>query len=388
MKAFAEESEELLALRKAVAAVTARFGPEYFLRTAREGKKPDELWQALGKQGFLGVSIPEEYGGGGGGIMELSVVIEETAAAGCPLVLLMVSPAICATILADSGSISQKAEWLPRLADGSARMAFAITEPDAGSNSHAISTIATRTQDGWSLRGVKYYISGVDEAAAIMVVAKTRDEGGSPMGVSLFVVPTDAPGLMKTPIPMEIIAPEKQFTLHFDDVLLPNNAIVGDVGAGLKSVFKGLNPERISGAAIETGIARYALKKAVGYGLDRSVWGVPIGAHQGLAHPLAKAKIDLELARLMMRRAAWQYDAGLDASEASNMAKYSAAEAGLLCLDNAIQMHGGNGLASEYELAPYWGLARLMRIAPVSREMILNYVAMHSLGLPKSYGGK
>jgi alkylation response protein AidB-like acyl-CoA dehydrogenase len=381
------ESPELTLLRESVASVAADFGPEYFLRAARNGEKTDELWAALAKPGFLGVSIPEEYGGGGGGITELTAVVEETAAAGCPLVLLMVSPAICGTVLTRFGSADQRETWLPGLADGSIKMAFAITEPDAGSNSHAITTTATRGPDGWTLRGTKYYISGVDEAAAILVVAATRDETGQPLGISLFIVPVDAPGLQKTLIPMEIVAPEKQFTLHFDDVALPADAIVGEVGGGFRSVFQGLNPERITGAAIETGIGRYALRQAVRYGLERSVWGAPIGTHQGLSHPLAQAKIELELARLMMWKAAGQHDAGLDASEAANMAKYSAAEAALRCVDQAIQMHGGNGLASEYALAPYWGLARLMRIAPVSREMVLNHVAQHSLGLPKSYGG-
>ncbi|MCO7218553.1 acyl-CoA dehydrogenase family protein [Klenkia sp. PcliD-1-E] len=384
---FYGESAELTLLRDSVASVAGEFGPEYFLSAARTGRKTDELWSALAKPGFLGVSIPEEYGGGGGGITELTAVVEETAAAGCPLVLLMVSPAICGTVLARYGSPAQRETWLPGIADGTVKMAFAITEPDAGSNSHAISTTATRGSDGWTLRGTKYYISGVDEAAAILVVAATKDESGQPLGTSLFVVPVDAPGLQRSMITMEIVAPEKQFTLHFDDVLLPAEAVVGKVGGGFRSVFEGLNPERITGAAIETGIGRYALRQAVRYGLERSVWGAPIGTHQGLSHPLASAKIELELARLMMWKAAGQHDAGTDASEASNMAKYSAAEAALRCVDQAIQMHGGNGLASEYALAPYWGLARLMRIAPVSREMVLNHVAQHSLGLPRSYGG-
>lgn len=380
------ESAELAMLRESVAAVANDFGSDYFLRTARNGDKTDELWAALAKPGFLGVSVPEEYGGGGGGITELAAVVEETAAAGCPLVLLMVSPAICGTVLARFGSTAQKDAWLPGIADGTVKMAFAITEPDAGSNTQAITTTATRTADGWSLRGTKYYISGVDEAAAILVVAATCDESSAALGISLFIVPVDAAGLRRSVIPMEIVAPEKQFTLFFDDVAIPHEAVVGEVGKGFRSVFEGLNPERITGAGIETGIGRYALEQATRYGRERSVWGAPIGTHQGLSHPLAAAKIELELARLMMWKAAALHDAREDASEAANMAKYAAAEAGLRCLDQAIQMHGGNGLASEYALAPYWGLARLMRIAPVSREMVLNHIAQHSLKLPKSYG--
>ena len=150
-------------------------------------------------------------------------------------------------------------------------------------------------------------------------------------------------------------------------------------------MFHGLNPERITGAALGVGVARYALIAAARYASDRKVWSEPIGTHQGVAHPLAKAKIETELAALMIRQAAWQHDHGQPAGESSNMAKYAAAEAAIAAVDAAIQAHGGNGLASEYGLMPYWGLARLLRIAPVNREMILNYVAQHSLGLPRSY---
>jgi alkylation response protein AidB-like acyl-CoA dehydrogenase len=204
--------------------------------------------------------------------------------------------------------------------------------------------------------------------------------------LSLLVVDTHAPGLTAQHIPVEIVAPEKQFTLFFDDVRVSSDGLIGKEGEGLRNVFFGLNPERITAAAISNGIARYALAKASAYANERKVWrGVPIGAHQGIAHPLAEAKIQAELARLMTAKAATLYDQGLDAGEAANMAKYSAAEASIEALDQAIQTHGGNGMAWEYGLADLWGSARLLRTAPVSREMILNYVAEHSLGLPKSY---
>ncbi|MCJ7439494.1 MAG: acyl-CoA dehydrogenase, partial [Acidimicrobiia bacterium] len=280
------------------------------------------------------------------------------------------------------------ATWLPGLASGE-KMVFAITEPDAGSNSHNLSTSATRDGDVYRLRGTKTYISGVDEAAAVLVVARSgTDEETGRARLSLFIVDTGDPRLERTEIPVEIIAPEKQFLLFFDDVEVPRDRLLGDEGAGLRQVFFGLNPERITGAAISAGIGRYALERASEYGRDRSVWGVPIGSHQGVAHPLAQAKIELELARLMTAKAAWLHDHDADrvaAGEAANMAKYAAAEAGLHCLDAAIQTHGGNGMATEYGLADLWGLARLLRIAPISREMILNFVAQQSLGLPKSY---
>ncbi|MCW2937786.1 MAG: acyl-CoA dehydrogenase [Actinomycetia bacterium] len=380
------ESGERLALRAAVAELGAKYGSSYYLEKARNGGKTDELWAEAGRLGYLGVNVPEEYGGGGGGIGDLAAVCEELAAAGCPLLLMVVSPAICATIIARSGTEAQKKHWLPGFADGSVKMAFAITEPDAGSNSHRITTTARRDGDGWLLSGQKTFISGVDEADAVLFVSRTEDQKGT-LRPSLFIVPTDAEGFTWTPIEMEIVSPEKQFICHLDDVRLPYDALVGDEDGGLLQLFAGLNPERIMATAMGAGIGRLALAKAVAYAKERQVFKVPIGAHQGVAHPLAEAKVELELARLMGQKAAWLYDSGddLGAAEAANMAKYAAAEAAIHAVDQAIQTHGGNGLTSEYGVGMLAGVVRLMRIAPVSREMILNFVAQHSLGLPKSY---
>ncbi|HZB47815.1 MAG TPA: acyl-CoA dehydrogenase family protein [Mycobacteriales bacterium] len=384
---FAETAEQQL-LRKSVAQLAGRYGHAYWLEKARAGEKTDELWAEVGRLGYLGVNVPEEYGGGGRGILELSIVCEELAAAGCPLLLLVVSPAICASVIARSGTEEQRRRWLPGLASGELKMAFAITEPDAGSNSHQITS--TLTADGAEvvLSGRKTYISGVDEAHAVLVVARSRDAATGTLRPALVVVPTDAAGFERSLIPVEITGPEKQFTLFFDQVRLPADAVVGETAeAALAALFAGLNPERITGAAFAVGIGRYALAKGTAYARERSVWGVPIGAHQGLSHPLANAAIQVELARLMTQKAGWLYDAGHDAEagEAANMAKYAAAEASILALDQAIQVHGGNGFASEYGLATLWGAARLARTAPISREMILNFVASHTLGLPRSY---
>ena len=373
-------------LRAAVAALAARYGHRYFQEKTASGQKTDELWLELGAAGFLAVHLPEAYGGGGMGISELAIVCEEVAAAGCPLLMMLVSPAICATLLCRYGTEQQCSRWLPPLASGQDKMAFAITEPDAGSNSHRISTTARPDGDGWVLNGTKYYISGMDEAGAVLVVARTgSDEVTGRAQLSLFVIGSDSPGLRFAPIAMEIRAPENQFTLFFDEVFVGPDQLLGDEGEGFRQVFAGLNPERLMSAAIASGIGRYALDLAARYSRERNIWGVPIGGHQGLSHPLANAKIQLELARLMAEKAAWCYDNGVEAGEAANMAKYAAAEAGLLVLDQAIQTYGGNGLASDTGLADLWGLARLMRTAPVSREMILNFVAHRSLELPKSY---
>jgi alkylation response protein AidB-like acyl-CoA dehydrogenase len=380
------ETQERQALRAAVAELGAKYGTSYYIEKAKTGGKTHELWAEAGRLGYLGVSVPEEYGGGGGGIGDLAAVCEELAAAGCPLLLMVVSPAICATIIARFGTGEQKRHWLPRFADGTVTMAFAITEPDAGSNSHRITTTARRDGDGWVLSGQKTFISGVDEADAVLVVARAEDQKGA-LRPSLFIVPADAPGFTWTPIAMEIVSPEKQFVCHLDDVRLPGEALVGDEDGGLLQLFAGLNPERIMATAMAGGIGRLALAKAVGYANSRQVFRTPIGAHQGLAHPLAAAKVELELARLMGQKAAWLYDSGDDAgaAEAANMAKYAAGEAAVHCVDQAVQTHGGNGLTTEYGVGVLLTAVRLMRIAPVSREMVLNFVAQHSLGLPKSY---
>jgi len=385
------ETEEQQALRKAVAAMAANYGEKYYLEKSRKGEHTTELWSEAGKLGFIGVNLPEEYGGGGAGMYELSLVMEEMAAAGSALLLMVVSPAINGTIIAKFGTEEQKKRWIPGIADGSITMAFAITEPDAGSNSHKITTTARRDGSDWILSGQKVYISGVDQAQAVLVVGRTLREDGAHKSESLrpalFVVPTDTPGMTWTKIDMEIVSPENQFQLFFDEVRLPADALVGSEDAAIAQLFAGLNPERIMGAASAVGMGRFAINKATEYVKTRQVWKTPIGAHQGLSHPLAQNHIEIELAKLMMQKAASLYDLGDDvgAAEAANMAKYAAGEASVRAVDQAVQCLGGNGLTKEYGIASVLVASRLARIAPVSREMILNFVAQTSLGLPRSY---
>ena len=222
----------------------------------------------------------------------------------------------------------------------------------------------------------------------MLVVGRTEDARDGTLQPALFLVPTDAPGFEFTPIEMDITMADRQFQLFLDDVRLPAEALVGeDPDTALWQLFAGLNPERIMAAAGSIGSTRYALDKAVDYAKQRQVWDVPIGAHQGISHPLAQIKVEMELAKLMLQKAATIYDAGDDrgAGEAANMAKYAAAEVAVRAIDQAVQTHGGNGLASDYGLGALLGSIRLGRIAPVSREMLLNFVAQSSLGLPKSY---
>jgi alkylation response protein AidB-like acyl-CoA dehydrogenase len=260
-----------------------------------------------------------------------------------------------------------------------------LTEPDAGSNSHNISTVARLEGDKYVLNGQKCYISGIDQSELALVVAKSGVDERGRGRLTLLMVDPKSEGISYQPIDTALEEPEKQFTVYFDNVEVPVENRIGGEGEGLRVAFDGLNPERILSAAVSVGVGRYALEKATAYARERKVWSVPIGAHQAIAHPLAQAKVQLEQAKLMMQRAAALYDAGLPAGEASNMAKLAAAEAGVACLDRAIQTHGGNGVAIEYELTQYWWLLRLQLIAPVSREMVLNFVAEQSLGLPRSY---
>ena len=380
------EDDERRALRDAVGELVGKYGRSYFQDVTRRGETPDALWREMGESGFLGVHLPEEYGGGGGGLVDLALVIEETAAQGCPMFMLVISPAIAGSLLTAHATEEMKRTWLPGVADGTKKIAFAITEPDAGTNTHGITTTAHRDGEGWRLRGQKYWTSGIDEADAVLVVARGAEPG--PQGrhlLSLFLVPTDAPGLSFQKIDAALQIPENQFTTFFDDVPVGPDALIGAEGEGLKQVFAGLNPERITAAAQANGIARYAIERGARYATERTVWSAPIGSHQGIAHPLAKAYIDVQLARLMTQHAAQLSDSGADAAEASNIAKFAAGEAVVQALDHAIQIHGGNGLSNEYGLSDLWFTARMFRTAPVSKEMVLNHVAQHSLGLPKSY---
>jgi len=382
-----EPSEEERGLRSTVRAIVGRYGHELFLTASRSGEPMQALWDDLGRGGFLGLAIPEEYGGGGAGLTELAIVLEEMSAGGCPELALVLSQGMAGCVLPLHGTSAQKERYLPGIASGAEKFVFALTEPDAGSNSHHITTTARRDGDDWLVKGTKYYISGIDHCDHFLLVARTGTDERTGRGLlTLFIVDDPkAAGISTQLIPTALQAPERQFTVFFDDLRLPADSVVGEVGRGLHALFDALNPERVLSAVICTGIGRYALDKAVAYAKERNVWGVPIGAHQAVAHPLAEAAIELEAARGMTWRAAALFDAGRPAGEESNMAKFLASRAGMKALDSAIQTHGGNGLAVEFGLSDLWGIVRLQQIAPVSTQMVLNHVAQHTLGLPRSY---
>ncbi len=380
-------SQEEQMLREAVGGIAKRYGAAYMKACAEKDVPPTELWDELGSNGFLGVNLPEEYGGGGFGMTGLATVCEELAYNGITLALLVVGPAIAGSILVKHGTPEQKKTWLPGLAAATTRLAFAITESDAGSNSHNISTSAERTSDGtWKLNGQKTFISGVEHAHGILMVARARMDNGKLGLPLLFIVDADAPGLTRSDIPTTVPWAEHQWTLFLDDVEVSDDRLIGGDTGGLAAVFDGLNPERLMAAGGSVGAAKAAIDQAAEYARTRVVFDTPIGAHQAIAHPLAECYVEYHQAKLLTQKACALYDAGDPlAGEFSNMAKFAAADIAVKAADRAIQTHGGNGMTAEYGLTDMWLGARLAQIAPVSREMILNNIAMHSLGLPKSY---
>jgi alkylation response protein AidB-like acyl-CoA dehydrogenase len=379
-------SVEERAIRDTVGGIAGTFGPDYYQQQVDRGGNCAQLWDALGAKGYLGMHLPEKYGGGGLGLRELAIVVQETALAGCPMQSMMFSPGVVGSILDRSADDQQKARWLPNVATGQARLSFAITEPDAGSNAHRISTTANRVGDHYVVNGQKVFITGMESADWLMFVARTGvDEVNGRGRLSVFMVKTDTPGLSWTPIRTVMNQPDKSHQVFFDNVEVHAENLIGEEGKGLRVAFTGLNTERILTSSLCTGIGHYALNKATAYVSQRRVWGQPIGAHQAVAHPLAAAHIHLQAAELVTDRACELYDAGSEVGELANMAKYLGAAAGLEALDSAVGVHGGNGVTYEYQLATYFWVVRMLNMGPVSKEMILNFVAEHSLGLPRSY---
>lgn len=377
-------------IREFVRQVARKYGRDYWLARAREGKFTHELWQELAAGGYLGMMIPEEYGGGGLGMREMAVLIEEMGHQGIPLLLIVVGSVMDAVLIAQHGSQSLKERFLPPLARGEIKLCFALTEPTAGSNSFRISTLARAEGDDYVLNGQKMFISGADESDHLLVVARTTpfdQVQDKREGLSLLIVDRRAPGVTLQPLEMGVLHPETQFAVYFDDVRVPRSDLVGEEGKGSRYLFDALNPERISAAAVAVGLGQFVLEKAVTYARERVVFDKPIGAHQGLQHPLAEAKTHLELAALMTRYAAQVFDGGdkVTAAAYANMAKFAAAEAATEACDLAIEVHGGSGFSTDVDLITVWPFIRMLRTVPVSREMVLNYIGEHVLGLPRSY---
>ncbi len=364
------------------------FDHKYWLEKARKNEFPEDMWRQAADDGFAGLMVDEAYGGAGLGLLEMSLFIEGLSNAGVPLLMYVVGPTMSMGHINLHGTEEQKSRYLPDAAAGKTLFCFAITEPNAGSNSMRIQTIAKPNGERFKLSGSKVFITGVDVCDYAIVVARTTpfdQVKRKTDGFIVFIVDLKTKGVDFHPIDMNMILPERQFTMFFDEVDLGPEDVVGEVGKGFETLFDLLNPERVTVAALSCGIGRFAIEKAAAYASERVVFDGPIGAYQGVQHPLAVAKTQVEMSSLIMRQAACQYDQGEEAGAASNMAKYAAAEASIMAVEAALQAHGGNGFTNEYGIYDLYSLARLMRTAPLNREQILNYIGERVLGMPRSY---
>ncbi|MBT3494811.1 MAG: acyl-CoA/acyl-ACP dehydrogenase [Rhodospirillaceae bacterium] len=365
------------------------FDRKQWLEYSRRHEFPEHIWRQMGEDGFLGMMVPEEYGGAGLGMFEMSLLMEGMSNHGIPMQHLVVGPTMCLAHIARHGTEEQKRRYLAPACAGKEVWCFAITEPTAGSNSMKITTLAKTADNGdFRLSGQKVFITGSDVAHYAMVVARTtpfQDAAKKTDGFTLFIVDLNAPGVTRRPMDMSIVIPERQCELFFDDVVLRQADVIGEVDKGFSILFDTLNPERIILASMLVGLGRYAITQAVEYASERQVFDAPIGSYQGLQHPLAEAKTEIEVATLMTYKAAWAYDSDRPAAEYSNMAKYYAAEAAIHAVDTAVQCFGGNAYTHEYGIFDLYPFVRMLRTAPLNREMLLNYIGEKVLGLPRSY---
>jgi acyl-CoA dehydrogenase len=377
-------------IQGAVRELAAKFDDEYWAARDARHEFPWDFYKAFADAGWLGIAIPEQYGGGGLGIAEAALLLQEVASSGaamngCSAMHLSI---FGINIIVKHGSQELRDELLPAVVAGDLHVCFAVTEPDAGTDTTRISTTARRDGDSYVINGRKVWITKAGDSQKMVLLARTtpRDEAVRPtQGLTLFLVDVDRHHMDIRPIAKmgrNAVASNEVF---IDDLRVPVSARIGDEGSGFRYLLDGLNPERILIAHEAVGIGRAALAKAIGYAKERQVFGRPIGQNQGIQFPLARSAAELDAAELLCRKAAWLYDQGLACSREANMAKFLAAEAGFAAADRAMQTHGGMGYAVEYHVERYFREARLMKIAPISQEMALSQIAHNELGLPKSY---
>ncbi|MCY4732697.1 acyl-CoA/acyl-ACP dehydrogenase [Natronomonas gomsonensis] len=386
-----EETQELEMIRQTARDIASDYDDDYWLEVS-EGREPTEFWNDCADAGFLGAAIPTEYGGEGMGFWELSAIVEELCANGClgAEMLFVVNVCFGGITLTENGSEEQKEEWLPGICDGSVNFAMALTEPDAGHNAPNMTTFAEEDGDEYVVDGTKQWISGVDVADQMLLVARTspKDDSAKMQGVTLFLVDPDDPAIEARELDVGIPTPEKQFELSFDGYRAHEEDIIGTKGMGLYQLFDTVNPERLLGASGAIGVGKCAINRSVDYANEREVFDQPIGAHQGIQHPIADSWAKLQSAGLLVRKAAWMVDNESNpkkTAEVSNMAKLRATEVGHDATDVAVQTHGGNGFSRDYTVIEMWKGSRLGKVAPGSTEMMRNHVAEHTLGLPRSY---
>lgn len=383
-------NEDHDAIRDGVRRICAKYPDTYWQRCDSQREFPWDFYQDMADGGWIGIAIPESFGGGGQGITEASIVLEEVAASGAAmngcsaihLSMFGMEP------VRKYGSPALAQEILPRIADGSLHAAFGVTEPNAGTDTTSITTRAVRDGDEYLVSGAKVWTTKARESDVCLLLVRTTPKAecdGPTQGMTLLLVDLENPAVEITPIPKLGRNAVASCEVRYDGLRVPTARRVGEEGEGFRYLLDGLNPERILIAAEALGIGRVALRRAVEYAKDRVIFDRPIGQNQGIAFPLADSHAKLRAAEQMVRLASWRYDNNLSCGEEANLAKYLAAEAGYESADRAVQTHGGFGYAKEYDVERYWREVRLMKIAPVSQEMVLNFVSNKVLGLPKSY---
>jgi acyl-CoA dehydrogenase len=383
-------TEDQQDLQKAVRELAANFDDDYWAARDERHEFPTEFYDAFAKAGWVGIAVPEEYGGAGQGVAEAALMLEEIAASGagmngCSSMHLTI---FGLNTVVKHGTEALRQEVLPAAADGSLHVCFGVTEPDAGTDTTRISTFARRDGDSYVIRGRKVWITKAGLASKMVLIARTtpRDQVRKPTeGMSLFLVDIDPGAVHVSPIPKMGRNAVASYEVVIDDLRVPVEARIGEEGEGFRYLLDGLNPERILLAHESLGLGRAGVRRAVQYARERIVFDRPIGSNQGIAFPLAEATMRLDAAELVARKAAWLYDRGMPCGREANTAKFLCADAAFTATDQALQTHGGMGYAREYHVERYFREARLMRLAPVSQEMVLNYVSRHVLDLPRSY---
>ena len=380
-----EPTEAQAAIKDAIEKICARYDDHYWLRTDESGKFPEEFVADIASGGWLGVAMPESVGGAGLGLTEAALMMQTVAQSGAGF---SGASAIHLNIfglmpIVKFGTKEQQARFLPPAIDGTDKACFAVTEPNS-----SLETRAERTGGGYRIRGRKIWTTNAQRANKILLIARTtpKEQVRRPTeGLSLFYADFDRSKIEAQPIPKMGRKAVECNTLFIEDLDVTDAELIGEEGAGFKILLSGLNPERVLFAAEAIGLGRAALRRAAQYAKDRVVFGRPIGQNQGIQHPLAKAWAELEAADLLTFKAAALYDAGRECGAEANAAKYLGAEAGFRACESSVLAHGGMGYAKEYFVERYFREAMIARIAPVSREMILNFIAERVLGLPKSY---
>ncbi len=369
-----------------------RFGLDYWRKIDASKQFPAEIWKEICTAGLCGVALPAEHGGSGLGMVEMALIVENLAAAGAGSTIgqmFMINPIFGGVSISKFVTPAMQRDWLPKLISGEMNFCMALTEPDAGTNTLEIRSFAKEHGDGWLLNGRKIWITAVDTADKMLVIARTKkleDSRSRSDGLSMFMIDAKRDGLTYSPIDKLGTNTLTSSSVFFDDVEIRADELIGTLNGGWRELLDVLNTERIVTTAGLTGTSELALKLAVDYALDRKIYGDrPIASYQGLQFPLAQCYAENEAARLLNYKAASNFDLGLPYGSEANAAKLLAAQATARTTERAMQTMGGMGFSKEYHVERLWRDCRLFRFAPISEEMILNYIAMHDLGMPKSY---